>query len=112
MCDDLDENIIGNEFVDFFQYINGEHEFHQYIVSLCGNKKIIEMYNKLNIHVPIARAYYMMQESIAEESKIQHRELVKALEARDSKALDRVIRKHIKFSKDHNLSILTRKIQK
>jgi DNA-binding GntR family transcriptional regulator len=111
MCDDMDVNVGENGFVDYFEYVKKEMTFHKCIVSLCGNAKITDIYIRLNCHVPIARTFYLRQASTAKEDQKQHKEIVRALEARDPKAFDEAIRRHTEFSRDLNLAILAELIR-
>lgn len=73
------------------------HEFHNRIVSLSGNRKLIDTYRSLNAHIKIARVHYSREGwegRIAQERK-EHNEMFNALKKRDADRLVRILRTHI-----------------
>jgi len=73
-------------------------EFHRYMVELCGNKRLLEMYNGLNAHINIARVHRSREgwESRVEQEKAEHNQMLRAIESRKPQQLVKALRKHIK----------------
>jgi DNA-binding GntR family transcriptional regulator len=69
-------------------------DFHERIVALAGNRKLLQLYTGLNAHITIARVHYrgLWQERLQSERE-EHREI---LEARDAAALATALRRHIR----------------
>jgi GntR family transcriptional regulator, rspAB operon transcriptional repressor len=72
-------------------------EFHQRIVELSGNRKLIDLYNGLNAHITMARVHYASQawRSRLEQEMREHEEILHHLEQRSGAALAEVLRAHI-----------------
>src|SRR5690606_27845438 len=73
------------------------HEFHNRIVSLSKNRKLIDTYRSLNAHIKIARVHYSREGwegRIAQERK-EHNQMFTALKKRDAERLVTIVRTHI-----------------
>jgi DNA-binding GntR family transcriptional regulator len=72
-------------------------EFHNLIIELSGNRKLVEIYRSLNAHIKIARIHYS-RSGWAERLKTEqeeHRRIMRALETRNCEALVKALRQHI-----------------
>ena len=76
-------------------------EFHLLIVRLSDNEKLYAMYKQLNAHLKIASIHVSNRDWAKRVPLAQreHRAMVKALRARSSKELGRVLAAHIERSK-------------
>lgn len=72
-------------------------EFHQRLVALSGNHKLEQLYAGLNAHIKIARVHHSREGWAArmDRDRVEHREIVEALEARDPTRLVAALRRHI-----------------
>jgi len=95
MVEDLCEHINGDDYINFPQYIEKEYDFHRYFISLCGNSRLIEIYENLGAHLIIARAYYVKQITGAQRAHVEHVSMVDALENGELVSLQGVIREHV-----------------
>jgi DNA-binding GntR family transcriptional regulator len=86
----------GNE-RDRQQHERKNNEFHQRLLELSGNTKIVEIYANLNAHIKIARVHYTSaswrQRLQAEQA--EHRKILDCLEQRNGRALQRALEEHI-----------------
>jgi DNA-binding GntR family transcriptional regulator len=72
-------------------------EFHLKLVELSKNKKLIETYRSLNAYIKVARIHNASNswvDRVAEE-RSEHRKIVQALKARNTRALQRALNDHI-----------------
>lgn len=72
-------------------------EFHQYLIELAGNRKMLDIYKGLNAHVKIARVHYThegWQKRLQDETK-EHRAILKALESKNARNLQKALNDHI-----------------
>ena len=80
-------------------------ELHRIIIDAAGNKRLAEMYESLNAHIKIARIHGAeagsngLSKRLAEE-QAEHKAVVDAIAARDSKRVKTALRKHIYRAKD------------
>ena len=74
-------------------------EFHNLLVELSGNRKLMEMYRSLKAHIQIVRIHYFSRDGwvkrTEKDEKAEHREILEALAGRDKERLIRALRHHI-----------------
>jgi DNA-binding GntR family transcriptional regulator len=84
---------------DYFGFLNKDREFHRTMISIVDNKLLLEVYEGLNIHLQVAKVFYMARDKRTGLVGYEHREILKALEARDAEALRATLREHIQSAK-------------
>jgi DNA-binding GntR family transcriptional regulator len=107
MVEDLCEHINGDNYINFPQYIEKDHNFHWYFVSLSGNSRLIEIYENLGAHLIIARAYFVKHIAGAQRAHAEHITMVNALENGDLVSLQGVIREHITLGMSNVLQAMS-----
>jgi GntR family transcriptional regulator, rspAB operon transcriptional repressor len=71
--------------------------FHQKLMELSRNRKLIKLYKSLNAHITVARVHYASQawrERLVQEAR-EHHLILSALERRDGPGLTEALRSHI-----------------
>jgi len=76
-------------------------KFHQAVVSLGKCPLIADITNGLFVHVRAIRHCTIFEQDSAERSIADHKEIVAALEARDSERAERLVRDHTLRLRDH-----------
>lgn len=71
------------------------HSFHEKIVALSGNDKLVEIWRGLHIHEQIARINALSQSAPPAKTLAEHSAILAALEARDVETAQREMRAHI-----------------
>jgi DNA-binding GntR family transcriptional regulator len=84
---------------DYFGFLDKDREFHRAMLSIVGSKLLLEIYDGLHLYLQIAKAFYMAQDKRAGLVGYEHREILKALEARDAEALKATLQEHIQSAK-------------
>lgn len=84
---------------DYFGFLDKDREFHRAMLRIAGNHLLLEIYEGLNIHLQVAKVFYMARDKRASLVGYEHREILKALEARDAEALRATLREHIQNAK-------------
>jgi len=79
----------------FMDYNMLDIEFHEQIVRMGNNKRILDMYRGLNCHSLTARGYYEVASEFALAGYLQHDNIVKALLERNKEMLLESITTHI-----------------
>lgn len=75
-------------------------QFHSYIVHLCGNSRIVKIYQSLQVQIRTflmhLDKYYSSHQSFYEE----HKDLYEAVASKDAKKVQEKVRKHIEYAEE------------
>ena len=79
------------------QHEKRNDEFHLKLVELSRNSKLIELYRGLNAHMKVARVHSASDTWIqrVHEERSEHRKILDALTARNTRALQHALNEHI-----------------
>jgi DNA-binding GntR family transcriptional regulator len=80
---------------DHLAFVAADHGFHQTIVEAAGNRKLLEMYETLNVHIQVARVYYVSTDKRASQVCDEHDAILAAYCARDVGATQDALRRHL-----------------
>lgn len=83
------------------EYSGANIRFHQAIIALGKCPLIVEMTDKLFFHVRAIRLRTIFEQDRARRSIVDHKEIVAALEARDTERAERLVREHTLKLRDH-----------
>lgn len=82
-------------------YSDANIRFHAAIINLSGCKLIADIANGLFMHVRAMRQRTIFERDRARRSIVDHKEIVEALEARNSERAERLVREHTLRLRDH-----------
>jgi DNA-binding GntR family transcriptional regulator len=88
------------------QMIEVDSEFHRMIFKACHNNYLDEMIDYLRTKAHIVRFNAWSLPHRIEQSILEHREMIKAIENRNLSQFEKLIVKHLAFSKDSYMSQL------
>lgn len=83
------------------EYSDANIRFHQAIISLGKCRLIGDLTDKLFFHVRAIRQRTIFEQDRAKRSVVDHKEIVAALEARDTERAERLVREHTLRLRDH-----------
>jgi DNA-binding GntR family transcriptional regulator len=83
------------------EYSDANIRFHQAIIGLGKCELIRELTDKLFFHVRAIRQRTIFEQDRARRSVVDHREIIAALEARDTERAERLVREHTLKLRDH-----------
>ena len=83
------------------EYSEANIKFHQAIISLGKCPLIVELSNSLFFHMRAIRQRTIFEQDRAKRSVVDHKEIVGALEARDTERAERLVREHTLRLRDH-----------
>lgn len=67
-----EENIKNNNYKRFMEK---DRDFHYLLVKISNNRKLCEFYRQLNIHMQIARSYYVRNYKQLQETQKEHEKI-------------------------------------
>lgn len=88
------------------QMIEVDSEFHRMIFKACRNSYLYEMIDFLRTKAHIVRFNAWSLPHRIEQSILEHREMIRAIEDRNLSQFEKLIVKHLTFSKDSYMSQL------
>ncbi|TVR10982.1 MAG: GntR family transcriptional regulator [Salinarimonadaceae bacterium] len=103
-----------DEMIKFFnendvpRYFRCNIEFHQLLVSFCGNPTVIEMHGKTLMHLVRARFRSKLAAQLKRNYIDEHIELMEAILSRDPDEAERLAREHNEHIADRVLSLAAR----
>jgi DNA-binding GntR family transcriptional regulator len=83
-----------------------DSEFHQMIFKACHNRYLSEIIDYLRTKAHIVRFSAWSLPQRVEESIVEHREMIKAIEERNLSQFEKLIVKHLTFAKNSYMSQL------
>lgn len=83
------------------EYSDANIRFHQAILALGGCDLITDLANQLFFHVKAIRQRTIFEGDRARRSVVDHKEIIAALEARDTERAERLVREHTLKLRDH-----------
>ncbi len=83
------------------EYSDANIRFHQAIVRLSGCELIAEMTDRLFFHVRAIRQRTIFEKDRAQRSIVDHKEIITALDVRDTERAERLVRDHTLRLRDH-----------
>ena len=83
------------------EYSDANIRFHQAIITLGKCQLIGDLTDKLFFHVRAIRQRTIFEQDRAKRSIVDHKEIVAALEARDTERAERLVREHTLRLRDH-----------
>jgi DNA-binding GntR family transcriptional regulator len=83
------------------EYSDANIRFHQAIINLGKCQLIGDLTDKLFFHVRAIRQRTIFEQDRAKRSIVDHKEIVAALEARDTERAERLVREHTLRLRDH-----------
>lgn len=90
---------------DWSELFDLDMKFHSYVVNLCGNSRIIKIYDSLQVQIRTflihLDKYYSSHQSFYDE----HRDLLEALASKNTEKVDRAVRDHIEYVEEKLLGV-------
>ncbi len=80
---------------DYKRFMEKDREFHYLLVKMSNNRKLCDLYRQLNIHMQIARSYYVRNYKRLQETQKEHEKILNALEKQDPDLTKECLTAHI-----------------
>ncbi|WP_077328263.1 GntR family transcriptional regulator [Virgibacillus siamensis] len=80
-------------------------EFHSFVVNLCGNARIVRIYNSLQVQIRTFLMHLDQYYSNPQSFYREHKELLQALISKDKNALEQRVSNHIEYVEEKLLGV-------
>ncbi len=91
---------------DHLTFVAHDHGFHQVILEAAGNRKLLELYEALNVHIQVARVYYLNTDKRVRQVCAEHEAILRAYEAQEVAAAKEAVAAHLASAKQATLERL------
>jgi GntR family transcriptional regulator, rspAB operon transcriptional repressor len=95
-----------DETFDYRKFREYDQQFHLALVRLCGNDHIIGLYESLNSHIQVARAYSLRALTRSKEGQSEHEAILRAFTNRDIEQARQAQHFHLQRSLEGILRLL------
>jgi DNA-binding GntR family transcriptional regulator len=94
------------ESFDYEAYSRTNAQLHRMVMEISGNRKLVDMYNSLHLHVQVARAMFQDPLEACQLAQNEHLEIVRCYENSDLPRLKEAIRKHLGTTLERSLRVV------
>jgi DNA-binding GntR family transcriptional regulator len=84
---------------DHMAFVASDHDFHQVILEAAGNRKLVEVYENLNVHIQVARVYYLDTDKRAQQVCAEHEAILHAYESSDVAVAKQALSTHLETAR-------------
>jgi len=98
--------IAEGDYVDYEAFISGDRDMHMNLVRFLNNRRLIQIYSDLNVHMQVARVHYLDTVENALQAQREHEAMLNAINARDLNALKKDLSDHINNVRGRILTLL------
>ncbi|OGO41075.1 MAG: hypothetical protein A2W36_02975 [Chloroflexi bacterium RBG_16_58_14] len=95
-----------DEYMDYEAFITNDRDLHTMLVEMLDNRRLLSIYNDLNVHMRIARAHYLNTVENALQAQKEHEAMFEALANQDLDSLKKELCFHITTVKQRILELL------
>ena len=99
-------DISEGEYADYDAFISEDRDLHITIVQAMNNRRLLDIYSDLNIHMQVTRAHYLDTIENAIEAQKDHEAMVEAIANRDINALKSALTAHLETVRTRILEVL------
>jgi DNA-binding GntR family transcriptional regulator len=99
-------DISEGEYVDYDAFIAEDRDLHTTLVRAMNNRRLLDIYSDLNIHMQVTRAHYLDTIENALEAQKDHEAMVEAIANRDINALKSALTTHLETVRTRILKLL------
>jgi len=87
--------IAEDDYIDYEAFISGDRDMHMNLVRFLNNRRLIQIYSDLNVHMQVARAHYLDTVENALQAQREHEDMLNAIQGKDLNALKKALKDHI-----------------
>jgi len=99
-------DISEGDYADYDAFIAEDRDLHTTLVRAINNRRLLDIYSDLNIHMQVTRAHYLDTIENAFEAQKDHEAMVEAIANRDIDALKSALTTHLETVRTRILKLL------
>ncbi len=98
--------VSGEDYLDYEKFMQGDQDFHLALVCQTENRRIIDIYRDLNVHMHVARAHYISDVESARQTQREHSELIESFKEGDLEKAQDAITAHVNYVKTRIIQLI------
>jgi GntR family transcriptional regulator, rspAB operon transcriptional repressor len=102
----MEQAATGDDFVDYPHFMQADHSLHLLLVQMTENRRLIEIYQNLNVHIQVARAHYVDDVEDARQTRQEHTRLIEALRGGNLETVQKALNAHIQNVKSRMVQLI------
>jgi DNA-binding GntR family transcriptional regulator len=99
-------DISEGDYADYDAFMSEDRDLHTAIVRAMNNRRLLDIYSDLNIHMQVTRAHYLDTVENALEAQKDHEAMVEAIANRNLNALKSALAAHLETVRTRILTLL------
>ncbi len=100
--------MIDDDYGDYETFVSGDREMHRTMVEMAGNRRLLEIYTHLNVHIQVTRAHYIDSVEKARQAYQEHEAILDGFRAESAEQVISALRSHVTHVKDRMLDLLSK----
>lgn len=102
----MESAVSGEEYLDYEKFMQGDQDFHLALVCQTENRRIIDIYRDLNVHMHVVRAHYISDVETARQTQREHAGLIEAFKQGDLEKAQEAINAHVTYVKTRIIQLI------
>jgi DNA-binding GntR family transcriptional regulator len=95
---------------DYFTFNHLDAAFHEQLIGLANNRKLLDVYRSLNFHNQVARYFYNSYEQRSIQTIREHRQMIECIRLKSGEQLREMIRTHILSGKERVVHVIPQEV--
>jgi DNA-binding GntR family transcriptional regulator len=100
--------MIDDDYGDYDTFVSGDRALHQIMVELADNRRLLEIYTNLNVHIQVTRAHHINSVEKAREAYQEHEAILDGFRAESAEQVISALRSHVTNVKERMLELLSK----
>jgi DNA-binding GntR family transcriptional regulator len=102
----MNQAMVNDDYGDYESFIANDHALHLELVRCTDNRRLVDIYEDMNVHLQVARAHYLDSVDKARQAYVEHEMILTSFRNGQPNPIRQALRKHVKNVQARILEIL------
>jgi DNA-binding GntR family transcriptional regulator len=99
--------MIDDDYGDYETFVSGDREMHMTLVEMARNRRLLEIYTHLNVHIQVTRTHYLDSVENARQAYQEHEAILAGFRAESAEQVITALGSHVSHVKNRMLDLLS-----